>query len=98
MASKQAKDFYSSKAWQDCRAAYKKMARGLCERCLKKGLYVPGEIVHHKTYITPDNVTDPEILTDFKNLELLCRRCHAQEHADPGRRYLIDDLGRVITL
>lgn len=91
-----AKQFYSSKAWQKCRASYKKSVGGLCERCLAKGLIVPGEIVHHKIYIDPDNITDPEVLMSFDNLELLCRDCHAREHIARKRRYKLDELGRVL--
>lgn len=69
---------------------------GLCERCRKKGLIVPGEIVHHKVYISPDNINDPAITLNPDNLELLCRDCHAEEHADRRKRYKLDDLGRVI--
>ena len=42
-----AKSFYKSKAWQHCRDAYAKSQAGLCERCLKEGKIVPGEIVHY---------------------------------------------------
>jgi 5-methylcytosine-specific restriction endonuclease McrA len=69
---------------------------GLCERCLKKGLIVPGEIVHHKVYISPDNINDPAITLNPDNLELLCRDCHAEEHMDRRKRYKLDNLGRVI--
>lgn len=69
---------------------------GLCERCLKKGLIVPGEIVHHKVYISPDNINDPAITLNPNNLELLCRDCHAEEHTDRRKRYKLDNLGRVI--
>ena len=43
-----ARAFYLSPAWQNCRNTYAQSVGGLCERCLRKGLYVPGEIVHHK--------------------------------------------------
>lgn len=89
--------FYSSKAWKETREAYKKYRGGLCERCFAKGLYKAGEIVHHKTYITPDNVNDPAVTLSFDNLELVCRDCHAAEHDRRQRRYKLDDLGRVIT-
>lgn len=93
-----AQAFYFSPAWRSCRAAYAKKAAGLCERCLKRGLYVPGVIVHHKIHLTPDNIADPRIALSFDNLELLCRECHAQEHnATVEKRYRIDKLGRVIT-
>lgn len=94
--------FYSSKAWQDCRRAYAKSVRGLCERCLANGIYKAGEIVHHKEHINPANITDPNIILDWNNLELLCRECHTDEHSAEihksglKKRYKLDELGRVI--
>lgn len=104
MAKEFTKGFYNSVAWKNCRAAYRASVGGLCERCLRNGLYVPGEIVHHKKHIAPDNINDPSILLDWNNLELLCRGCHKEEHRDDylrGRnaykkRYRIDDFGNVI--
>lgn len=96
MASEAANKFYSSQEWKDCRKAYKKSVGGLCERCLKKGLYNPGEIVHHKVYIDANNINDPAILTNFDNLELLCRKCHGEEHDKLKRRYKLDAFGRVL--
>lgn len=89
------KQFYSSKAWQDCRNAYASSKGGLCELCLARGIYTPGEIVHHKIHLTPQNFSDPSIALDFSNLQLLCRDCHAKQH-NGGRRYRVDELGRVI--
>ncbi len=74
------KIFYCSKAWKETRKAYAKSKGNLCERCLKKGLIVPGVVVHHKVYLTPDNINDPNITLNWNNLELVCRDCHAQEH------------------
>ena len=91
-----AESFYKSPAWRDCRKAYLKSVGGLCERCLAKGLYVPGVIVHHKIYITPDNITDPNIVLNFENLELVCRDCHADIHQRKERRYKVDEMGRVV--
>ena len=88
--------FYNSRAWKDCRKAYRKSRRGLCERCLAKGIYKPGEIVHHRTELTPENVYDPAVALSFDNLELLCRDCHAEVHQKHVRRYRLDELGRVI--
>ena len=96
MAAEAANKFYSSIEWKTCRIAYKKSVGGLCERCLKKGLYNPGEIVHHRIHINAENITDPQILTDFKNLELLCRKCHAEEHDRTKKRYKIDAFGNVL--
>lgn len=97
MARDFAKGFYKSKAWKECRAAYFKAARGLCERCLSKGVYKPGEIVHHKEHISPENIHDPKVLLDWNNLQLVCRDCHAELHSTKeGGRYRLDELGRVI--
>ena len=41
-----AKKFYKSKAWQNTRKAYAASVGGLCEQCLKRGVYKAGEIVH----------------------------------------------------
>lgn len=95
MAKEYAQLFYNSKMWKDCRAAYKKSVGGLCERCLAKGLYNPGVIVHHKIYINPSNIKDPQVLTDFNNLELLCRDCHAEEHSHTQKRFVVDANGHI---
>ena len=90
-----AKGFYTSKAWVDCREAYRRSVGGLCERCLKNGLITAGVIVHHKIHLTPDNINDPNITLNWGNLELLCRDCHADEHTRHKRRYRVDERGRV---
>lgn len=88
--------FYSSKKWQDCRNAYASSKRWLCERCLEKGLYHKGAIVHHKIYIDDDNLDDDSITLNFDNLELLCRSCHELEHKGKTRRYAISECGEII--
>lgn len=87
---------YKSQRWKDCRKAYAASVGHLCERCLADGIIKPGEIVHHKIYISPDNVNDPTITLNWDNLELVCRECHAKEHEGVKKRYTIDELGRVI--
>ena len=74
-----------------------KKTGGLCERCLKRGLLKAGVIVHHKTHISPENITDEKILLCEDNLELLCRDCHADEHMRVKRRYRVDEDGHVYT-
>ena len=93
-----AKGFYKSQAWKRCAAAYRKQAGGLCERCLKEGRYTAGAIVHHKIYITPDNIYDPSITLNFENLELVCMNCHGKEHGKTKKRYRVDNMGRVVIL
>lgn len=90
--------FYKKQAWRDCQAAYIKAAGGLCERCYAMGKVVPGEIVHHKIHLTPQNINDPSITLSFDNLELLCRECHGIEHSKNKKRYKIDELGRVTVI
>ena len=75
MAREYAKKFYRSKAWQQCRASYITKVYGLCERCKE-----PGKILHHKKYITPDNINDPDITLNHDNLEFVCATCHQWEH------------------
>lgn len=103
MAAPFAKKLYASKAWKQCRDAYKAYKHGICERC-----GAPGDEVHHKTYLTPANVNDPEIVFGWNNLELLCRSCHIEEHEKhknlkqgrPAReadiRIMFDDNGQPI--
>lgn len=87
MAKEFAKSFYSSKAWQECRNEYAKRRHYLCEDCLRRGIYKPGKIVHHKIEIDPITIERPEVALNFDNLELLCRECHNRVHDKPGGRW-----------
>jgi 5-methylcytosine-specific restriction endonuclease McrA len=80
IAKEYAKSFYASKAWLQCRQGYIKSVNGLCERCLKRKKYKKGLIVHHKIYITPENINDANITLNWDNLEYLCHECHNAEH------------------
>lgn len=92
-----AKGFYQSAAWKRTRQTVIKRANGLCERCKAAGLYVPGVIVHHKEYITPNNVHDASVTLDPANLEYLCEDCHNKEHkAKPNTRYRFDSDGKLL--
>lgn len=94
--------FYSSGAWKQCRREFVKARGRMCERCLAKGLIVVGTKerpleVHHKIPLTPENIDDPAVALDWDNLELLCKDCHETERQRAnGRRWLVDDEGRVI--
>lgn len=91
-----AKAFYLSPQWRACRDGYVKSVGGLCERCYRKGLISPAEIVHHKVYITQQNINDQKITLNWDNLEALCRKCHEAEHRKGKKRYKVDSFGRVI--
>jgi 5-methylcytosine-specific restriction endonuclease McrA len=82
-----AEKFYTSRAWRDCRKAYFTMQHGICERCQGAG-----KIVHHKIYISPDNINDPSITLNFDNLELLCQDCHNKEHHGSDYDVVRDDV------
>lgn len=75
MSQDWARKFYNSKAWIRCRNSYRQSKHYICERCGK-----PGDEVHHKEYLTPDNINDPEITLSWDYLELLCSSCHSIEH------------------
>ena len=98
MARDFAKSFYSSKRWQDCRNGYARSVGFLCENCLRRGVYKPGDIVHHRIEIDPININNPEVALNWNNLELLCRECHAEAHDErkKNRRYIIGDGGEII--
>lgn len=72
--------FYTTRRWRVCRQSYAKSKGWLCERCLSRGLIVPGTEVHHKIRLTPQTVNDPNVSLNWRNLELLCAECHEKEH------------------
>ena len=89
-----AHNFYTSRKWVACARAYKESKAGLCERCMKKGLIVPGVEVHHKIRLSPENLADPTISLNWDNLELLCKDCHMEEHGKKTR-WTVDAAGHV---
>jgi len=107
MAKDYAEWFYHSQAWKDTRAAYIVYAGGYCERCRreveqkKRSLQdmKPIKIVHHKKYLTPENINDPAVSLSFDNLEGLCDEHHNREHkASEGQRYRFDEHGHPVPL
>lgn len=91
MAQEFAKKFYNSKAWKECRASFiaKRITvdGGLCMTCHKE----LGYIVHHKTWLTPDNITNPMIALNHDHLKYDCLICHNREkegqEPEPPRYY-----------
>ena len=53
---------------------------GLCDDCGSLG-----EEVHHRIFLTQDNINDPDITLGEVNLVLLCRDCHMNIH-NPNRK------------
>jgi len=90
-----ARNFYLSAAWEDTRAAYLMSQDYMCERCGE-----PAKIVHHKHYITSENINDTNITLCWDNLEALCQDCHNKEHHSNNlnKRYAFDVDGNVLPI
>lgn len=73
-----AKAFYESENWKKTREGVMSANNYICNRCHNKN--GPAEIVHHKIWLTPENINDVNITLNIDNLEPLCRVCHAIEH------------------
>ena len=73
--------FYHNAAWNKCRKSYLQKVDGLCERCANRGRIAAADIVHHKIYLTDDNISNSNISLKHGNLEALCQECHNKEHA-----------------
>lgn len=91
MAKEFARAFYKSRAWEKAREAYMRKPvhvqgrgicpPGMCERCFARGRLRPARVVHHRTWLTPDNIGDPNVTLGFDNLMRVCADCHAELHA-----------------
>ena len=90
-----AEQFYNSDAWRSCRDSFLKSKGGLCERCSTPHDPIVAKIAHHKTYLTKQNINDPNVALSWDNLEALCQDCHNKEHKrnDKKRRYMFDEEG-----
>jgi 5-methylcytosine-specific restriction endonuclease McrA len=93
-----AERFYASVAWQQCREAFMQSKGYLCERCSTPSNPVAAKIVHHKEYLTQDNINNPYVSLAWGNLEALCQDCHNREHhaAERNSRYSFDSDGNLI--
>ena len=94
MAKDFAKGFYNSAAWLKTSKAFAASKFFACEKCGK-----PGNIVHHKIRLTPENITDPKVTLSWSNLMYLCTECHNVNHGrQPERRPLFDEEGNMVGL
>lgn len=77
MAKDWAKSFYTSNRWIQCRTGYMSQpeVNYVCERC--GGV---ATICHHKIWLTPDNIQDPDIALNWDNLFACCQDCHNYFH------------------
>lgn len=95
MAQDFSRAFYNSAAWKSCRDSYRRSKGGLCEDCLQRGIIRSGAEVHHIEELTPDNIGNPNVTLNWKNLRLLCKDCHAKRHGS-AKRYKIDFVTGVV--
>ena len=84
-------NFYKSPAWFSARELKIVTVNGLCERCGQIGIEV-----HHKERLTVENVSDSSISLNQDNLELLCKKCHNEEHKRFSKQQQFDEEGNLI--
>lgn len=86
--------FYQSEAWKRVRRMIRAERMGVCEDC--GGV---GTEVHHIIPLSADNVSDPTISINPKNLQLLCRECHNSKRAREVQvrdELMFDEKGNLI--
>lgn len=105
-----ARPFYHSKSWKTTRDAYMRAIvrtdggglcpPGMCEMCFDRGEIVPADIVHHRTWLSEQNINDPSITLSWDNLMRVCRDCHARIHYPDefSQRVSFDASGRVVPI
>jgi hypothetical protein len=95
VAKEWAKAFYNSMAWQQVRREVLRRDRYTCCRCASRA-----EEVHHIIELMPENISDPSIALNPKNLESLCHDCHTKEtkgcDGDVVQGYYFDENGLVV--
>ena len=98
MARDWAKRFYDSKAWKDCRESFIRIREsedgGLCQICRRS----PGLIVHHRTWLTPLNVSDPDVSLNHANMLYVCQQCHNGITSENEKILYFDDDGQPVEL
>jgi 5-methylcytosine-specific restriction endonuclease McrA len=77
----EARAFYKSKAWQDCRSFILERDNHLCQECLKHKKITPADMVHHIVELKDDKSK----ALDEDNLISLCNPCHNKEHGYQGK-------------
>lgn len=99
MAQEFAKVFYNSTAWKRCRSSYiaqrQAMDGGVCETCHEQ----PGYIVHHKIWLTAENISNADISLNHEHLRYDCLVCHNKESEEEKKveRYMFDEMGQLVS-
>lgn len=85
-----AQGFYKGRQWKKVSRLYMESRNYICERCGGNG-----SICHHKKYITPGNIDNPQVTLNPDNLECLCQDCHNKEHKAKHSRAVFDASGNM---
>lgn len=94
MAKDYSRAVYNGARWKNTKNSYLASVNYICERC-----GAAAKVVHHKHYINPNNVTNPNILYNWDNLEALCQDCHNKEHHsgyNTAKGLRFDDQGNLV--
>lgn len=70
---------YQLTAWRKLRNSYLR-EHPICAECLRNGKITPAEDVHHVKSPFKGGEINYELLLDDKNLESVCKECHAAIH------------------
>lgn len=103
------KEFYQSQVWKSVRKA-KWIEQDCCCSVCGRPVYVAGVtdyipkenrlvgIMHHKEYLTEENLSDDSIALAEDNLTGLCIDCHNKEHKSMATRkgLLFDSEGNLV--
>lgn len=66
---------------------------------MESGVINPTEHVHHIIWLNEDNVNNPAISLNEKNLKAVCHNCHNKIHfGDNAKRFKVLPNGEVETL
>ncbi|MED4579026.1 HNH endonuclease signature motif containing protein [Bacillus atrophaeus] len=76
----EARAFYKSKEWTECRALVLKRDHGVCQDCLAQRKITKAKTVHHIKELRDH----PELSLTLDNLVSLCNACHNRRHPEKG--------------
>lgn len=76
----EARAFYKSRAWVECRALALKRDHGICQDCLNERKVTKAQTVHHIKELRDH----PELALTLDNLVSLCNACHNRRHPEKG--------------
>ena len=96
MAKEWAISFYNTKAWIKCRIGYMQSQHYVCEVCNKTAT-----ICHHKEWLTPQNISDPNISLNWNLLQAVCIDCHNRIHMSSDTTVdglTFDDKGNIVKI